>query len=296
MGQPGSATTFERCLPRPEISRLHHLTDGQVTGRLHRHRHAGGRAGGDDIAGLERHVPAHELDEVGNVENELRGVACLAELAVDLAGELEDVRIGELVGRDQPRAEGRERVERFSAVPLRALFDLRGAFADIVADEVAGDVVERFGARDALAPLANHEGQLDLVVHGRVVGRHDHVVVGPVDRGRRLVEEDGLLGDGGVGLLGVVDVVEAHRHELGRPRYGSTNPCLGELHFGKPTFFTASRTRAMPPSAKKVGSKSLTTEERSKASSSDAQTAGLSVPLSPRRISFMVSPGPYPYH
>ncbi len=140
--------------------------------------------------------------------------------------------IGKLVGGDEPGADGREGVERFAAVPLPAFLDLRCPLADVVANQVAGDVTECFGLRHPLAPLADHERELDLVVDRRVIRRHDHVVVGTIDRRRCFVEEDGFVRDGGVGFLGVVDVVEAHGHELGRPHYGRTDPRLGEPHFG----------------------------------------------------------------
>ena len=62
--------------------------------------------------------------------------------------------------------------------------------------------------------LADHEGDLDLVVElERALGDH-HVVVGTDDAVGELVEEDGLLGNLRAGLLGVVDVVEAHGDEV----------------------------------------------------------------------------------
>ena len=60
---------------------------------------AGGRAGGDDVAGLERERLGEVRDLLEAVEDHLAGVAVLAQLVVDVRPDAEVVRVAELVGR-----------------------------------------------------------------------------------------------------------------------------------------------------------------------------------------------------
>src|SRR4030095_3812395 len=66
------------------------------------------------------------------------------------------------------------------APPERAVAALPGALADVVADGVAEDAVERLGLRGAPAPLAHHHHQLALVLDlvGGVLGDDDRLVGG----------------------------------------------------------------------------------------------------------------------
>ena len=84
--------------------------------------------------------------------------------------DFERVGIGNLVLRDQRRAERAERVERLAAAPLAAakvLLPVAGA--DVVAAGVAQHVVEGVLLRGVLARLADHDGQLAFVVDLRAL-------------------------------------------------------------------------------------------------------------------------------
>src|SRR5678815_5665700 len=64
---------------------------------------------------------------------------------------------------DDRRAHRLERV-RVLAPPDRSVPALPGALADVVADRVAEDAIERLGFRHALATLADHRHQLPFVL------------------------------------------------------------------------------------------------------------------------------------
>jgi hypothetical protein len=99
--------------------------------------------------------------------------------------------------------------------PNAAALGLEVPLRDVVADAVAGDVVQRvlFGG-DVASAGADHEGDLDLVVELRRALRDHHVVVGTDDAVGELVEQDRLGRDRRVGLLGVIDVVKADGDEV----------------------------------------------------------------------------------
>ena len=121
------------------------LAGAEEGGRLHAHADAGGRAGGDDVAGVEREELAEVADELLHAEDHRGGGAVLAALAVDFEPELEVLRVGDFVFGDEPGAEGAEGVAAFAFGPLAAAVFLERAFGDVVGDAVAGDVVEGVG-------------------------------------------------------------------------------------------------------------------------------------------------------
>ena len=87
--------------------------------RLHAHAHARRRAGGDDVAGQQRHVARDVGDERGDAEDHRPRVAALPALAVDVEPHVEVLRILDLVGRHEPRPERSERVAALALAPLR---------------------------------------------------------------------------------------------------------------------------------------------------------------------------------
>ena len=70
--------------------------------------HAGGGAGGDDVAGEQRRDGGDVFDEVRDLEDELAGVGVLQDFAVDGEADVERVRVGDFVGGDDGGAHGAE--------------------------------------------------------------------------------------------------------------------------------------------------------------------------------------------
>src|SRR5262245_19304823 len=109
---------------------------------------------------MEREVLAHAADELADAED---GV--LPDVGEHLlAGEPDgDAEVVGVETGDDPRAHGLEGVGVL-APPEGAVAALPGALADIVADGVTEDAVERLGLGNALAALADHHHQLALVL------------------------------------------------------------------------------------------------------------------------------------
>ena len=84
-------------------------------------------------------------------------------LAVDEAAQAQRVRIGDLVGRGDPRSDGRVRVEGFAEAPLRRAV-LPDALGHVIADAIAEDMRGRIGFGDVAAALADDGDELDFVV------------------------------------------------------------------------------------------------------------------------------------
>ena len=78
--------------------------------------------------------------------------AGLLALAVDVEPHLQLLQVGDLVLGDEPGAERAERVVRLALGPLAEALDLEIALGDVVADAVAGDMVQRVGFRRRIWP------------------------------------------------------------------------------------------------------------------------------------------------
>ena len=85
-------------------------------------------------------------------------------LAVDFEPELQVLRIGHFVFRDEPGTEWAERVAALALVPQSRPLDLKLPLRHVVNDAVAGDEVERPLFADILGPLADHDAELDLPI------------------------------------------------------------------------------------------------------------------------------------
>jgi hypothetical protein len=107
--------------------------------------------GQDQIPRRQRARLADELDHLPAAEDQVAGVAVLAELAVDPGSELQVARVGDLVGGRDPWTVGAERVGALSAGPLR-LPALEVAGGDVVGDAVAGDLAAGAPSRSSARP------------------------------------------------------------------------------------------------------------------------------------------------
>src|SRR6266699_1724155 len=118
----------------------------------------------DDVAGQQR----HELRHVGNAlrhrEDHGRGRSPLATLAVDVEPHRQFLHVRNLVLGDKPRTERAEGVMRLALGPLALTFDLEIALGDVVADAIAGNVIERVGLGDVFGAGADDRGDFNFPV------------------------------------------------------------------------------------------------------------------------------------
>ena len=131
------------------------------------HAHAGGSAGEDQIAGLERHSRGEVGDLLGGREDHLARVRTLHQLVSDpeLHGEL--LGIGDLAGGRDPRAEGTGALEAFLAEPVElergGVGHVRAAHrvarGEIVGNPVTGHVFERIVDAHVPRGTSDHGGR-----------------------------------------------------------------------------------------------------------------------------------------
>ena len=127
------------------------MARAEERGGLHAGADAGRRAGGDDVAGVEREKLAKVANEFLDAKDHSVGGAVLAALAVDFEPEFQVLRVGDFVFGDEPGAEGAEGVAAFAFGPLAAAVFLERAFADIVRNAVASDIVRASASLTYLA-------------------------------------------------------------------------------------------------------------------------------------------------
>src|SRR6266699_3040958 len=202
------------------------VADVEELRRLHAGADARRGAGGDDVAGQQR----HELRDVGNAlrhrEDHGRGRSPLATLAVDVEPHRQFLHVRNLVLGDKPRAERTERVMRLALGPLPQALDLKVALGDVVADAIAGDVIKRIGLGDIFGAGPDDGGDLDFPVELGRAARLLNLVVGAAQRRVGLQEEDRFCGNRISGLLGMVDIVQANSDEFRDAGDGSAEPRL----------------------------------------------------------------------
>src|SRR5580765_8808171 len=173
-----------------KLTRLHgvrfvpdgHAVCALLTFRLHRHLHladpldaaledvargellhAGGGAGGDEHAGSEGGHAREEADVLAQRADHVARVRAHGEAAVLLDADREGLRVVDLVARDDPRAQARERVETLAdvarVVPAASPWI---ALAEIPPDGVAEHMLERTVVGDVPRGPADHRAQLAL--------------------------------------------------------------------------------------------------------------------------------------
>src|ERR1700675_1202980 len=99
----------------------------------------------------------------------------------------------QLVGCDDPRADGTVRIEGFAEHRRRGAH-LPFPHADIVADHESRDDIATLWTRHVTATAANDEGQFSLGVERVRPFRIVDVIVGTADAGDLFVEPDLMLG------------------------------------------------------------------------------------------------------
>ena len=175
--------------------------------------HAGGRAGGDQVARRERDQVGEVRDEVGHVEDQLRGAAVLHLLAVDPGPELQDVRVRHFLAIGEAGPERREGLAHLALRPL-ARHELEVAGAHVVDDRIAEDVVEGPLPGDVARRAPDDDAELDLPVELLAAPRPEDRLARVEDRVAPLREHGRLRRHRHARLLGVVPVVEADADDL----------------------------------------------------------------------------------
>jgi hypothetical protein len=139
-------------------------------------------------------------------------VPALALGAVDAGDHLQVREVGAHPDRRPERAEG---VEPLGAGETAVLL-LEVAGGDVVGAGDAEDGVARLRRRGPGQAVAQHHGDLPLVLHLPALRRQHDRHVGADQRRGGLEEEERLLGHGVAELFGMLGVVAADRHDLAR--------------------------------------------------------------------------------
>jgi hypothetical protein len=141
--------------------------------------------------------------------------------------EAELLRIGDLVGRDDERAERAERIEALATDPL-AVPELDVPGGHVVGHRVAEHVIEGLLDRYPRGSTADHGRELDLPVDavGNCAVNQDRLAVAN-DARAELREHQRPCGTGQTGLADVVEVVQTDRDDLRRAEWRE------QLHSGE---------------------------------------------------------------
>src|SRR3546814_4785050 len=111
-------TLFRSLLPQLVDAEFDDVAGLQIPGRgLLPQADARRGAGRDDVAGLQRHELRKIGDDLGDGEDHRLGVPVLHALAVDRQPHRQRLRVADLVGGDQPRADRAEGRETLALVP-----------------------------------------------------------------------------------------------------------------------------------------------------------------------------------
>jgi hypothetical protein len=160
---------------------------------------AAGGAHEDDGTALEGGALGEERDGLRAGKDHVVGVGFLHGLAREDAAEGEVIGV-DLAGADKDGANGARVVESLAKAPL-VVGELELADGDVVGAGVAEDVLEGVGFRDVAGVGANDQRELGLKVELVLGDGCDGEGAGAGERGARLDEEDGLVGDAAVGLF-----------------------------------------------------------------------------------------------
>ncbi len=119
------------------------------------------------------------FDKVLHIEQQVASRGLLPQFAVDAQLERQIVRVGDLVLRDQPRAQYAEAVQRLAEA---AIFG--APHGHVEAKRVTAHVLEGARPRNVTPGFANHRDELDLVIRASI-RKSDPDPGGRPDDGRR---------------------------------------------------------------------------------------------------------------
>src|SRR5262245_27751273 len=172
-----------------------------------------GRAGGDDVARLQRGHGREIFDDGRDIEDHVIGRVVLHHLTVQPRRELQPLRVLHDVGGDQPRAErpgGREVLAGGRGVLLEV------AHAAVDETGIACHHGERAGARHMAATLADHHGELALEIEGDRGARPHHAAARRHQRVAEAREDAGCGRQLAAHFTDVAGIVEADAEDLRR--------------------------------------------------------------------------------
>ena len=145
---------------------------------LHRAEPLVVRAAADDVAGVQRRHRGDVGHQLVDRPLHVAGRVVLAALAVDVDGDAQRLRVGDLVFGDDPGTERGEGIERLAEEAVDA-GAAQTAGRDIVVGDVAEDRVHRLGVAQVLRLAADHDRDLRLMVEDvGLVRRQDDRVAG----------------------------------------------------------------------------------------------------------------------
>jgi hypothetical protein len=149
------------------------------------------------------------------MKDHVLGGPVLVRLSVHPEPETEILRVGDLVGGDQPGAERVEGLAGLALVPLAAAFVLELPLGHVVGHGVPGHTGQRLlGAGQVARRTADDHRELDLPVRLRAAPGDQDWIVGADDGVRRLQEDHRFGGQWVTRLGGVVPVVQADTDDL----------------------------------------------------------------------------------
>ena len=170
-------------------------------------------AGGDDVAGKERHHARDPADKKRAGIDHQRSAAGLAKVAVNARF---DDDVGGIEFGFDVRADRAEGVEAFGARELDVGF-LEVACGDVVGAGVAEDVGERVVVvTEMRAGLADDDGEFAYVLDALRIFREDDGVAGSDDGRGRLEEDHRLFRDFVAEFGGVGSVIAADADDFAR--------------------------------------------------------------------------------
>src|SRR5665213_2119380 len=199
---------------------FHHVAVFEELGRRACEADAFRRSGRDDVAWFERRALGELGDAARDREDHHAGVRVLLRHAVHAQRDVDLLRIADLVGADDPRAERTGVVERLALEPLRRRA-LQVARADVVERGIPEDHAERIRFRYVLTANADHDREFRLpVVRLRNGAAEMQRCIRIGDRGR-CFREDGrrrgelqLLAAHARAFLGVREVVPSDAEDV----------------------------------------------------------------------------------
>ncbi len=216
-----SAITGLTNSPMPSILIAHFVARTQISGRLARETYAGGRAGGDHVAGLQREHARKICDDLRDVEDQIAGVRILQGLAADRKRNRQSLcgsAISSAVTIAGPMG---QKVSKVLPIIHCAGRHLEIARADVVDDGVAEDVIAPMRLGNVAAALADRprrtrpRSPAGLNSCGSTIGWP-----GPITEVGYLEKTVGVSRDRQIRFRGVVAVVQADADDLRRARNG----------------------------------------------------------------------------